>query len=144
MALSFLFRDPNFSAEFEEDQEDVPSFKTLPKKKEKVSETAWKPTMDIKDNGKEILIQMELPGISKENINVNFAEEELCISGERKMEKSDKYLRHERSFGSFKRKIPIPSGIQETDIKASFTNGVLELVFPNGPAQPESKKIAIN
>lgn len=89
---------------------------------------------DIKDNGKEYILEADLPGFKKEDIHISTDEGYLTISAERKEETEEKhekgsYIRRERSYGSFSRSFDI-SSIEEDKIKASFKDGVLKLVLP--------------
>lgn len=93
------------------------------------------------------MIHAELPGLKKEDISIEFKDNMLTISGEKKdekTEKTDKYHRVERSWGKFSRSVMVPEGIKDTDITAKFENGVLEVRFPK-PIQnePERKLITI-
>ena len=103
---------------------------------------------DIIDNGKEYLLEADLPGFKKEDINIDVSEGYLTITAARNEEKDEKndkgeYIRRERSYGSFSRSFDI-SEIDETAIKASFENGVLKLTLPKLEAQERSpKKIEI-
>lgn len=108
-------------------------------------ENFWKPLADVKETDKEVVMHMELPGIKKENINIDVKDGVLTVSGERKEEKKtehEKYHRTERSYGSFKRSMMLPKGITDKDIKASCQDGVLEVSFPR-PEKSEVKKITV-
>ena len=94
---------------------------------------------DIQDKGDSYLLEAELPGFAKEDIQLNVKDGILTISAQHKesSEEKDKkgnYIRRERRYGSFTRSFDI-SGIQEHAITAAYNNGVLELELPK--AQPE-------
>ena len=94
---------------------------------------------DIQDKGDSYLLEAELPGFAKEDIQLNVKDGILTISAQHKesSEEKDKkgnYIRRERRYGSFTRSFDI-SGIQEHAITAAYNNGVLELDLPK--AQPE-------
>jgi len=112
------------------------------------SSALWRPLCDVKETDKEVIIHAELPGVNKENINIELHDGILSISGERKQEKkeeNEKYHRVERSFGSFRRSMAVPEGVTEQDIKAKFDNGILEVSFAKPvEKKPEIKKISIN
>lgn len=103
---------------------------------------------DIKDEGDHYLLQADLPGFRKEDIDLDLKEGVLTISAkceERREEKDEegKYLCRERRSGSFTRSFDV-SGIQEDAISAAYENGVLKLTLPKHvQVPPESKKIAI-
>ena len=113
------------------------------------STTSWMPRCDVTETEKDVVVHAELPGIQKENINIELKDNILTISGERKHEKkeeNEKWHRTERSFGSFVRSMMVPDGVTQEQIKAKFDNGVLEVTFPKPSTEPkqEVKKIAIN
>ena len=85
--------------------------------------------------------RIDLPGMRKEDVKVEVTDGHLAISGERKSEaeeKKENYYRCEREYGSFYRAVPLPEGVKLEDVKASFTDGVLEVSVPM-PAKTESK-----
>lgn len=104
---------------------------------------------DIKDEGNSYLLEADLPGFDKKDININIDGETLTISAERHSEheekdKQDKYVRCERSYGSYSRSFDI-SAIDEDEIKAKYENGVLKLTLPKKEVtQPETKRLEID
>ena len=102
---------------------------------------------DIKDNGDEIVLEAELPGFKKEDIDINIEGDLLSVSAERKEEEnkeSGKYIHKERFFGKYKRTYDI-SGIESNDIKAQYSDGVLTLSLPKKKeVLPESRHLEIN
>jgi len=105
------------------------------------------PTVDIYEEGKEVVMKADLPGIKKDDIKVDVTENVLTISGEKrkeeKVEKEDFY-RHERVFGSFRRSFELPGDLDTEKIKAHFENGILEVRIPMlKEAEKKHKKIAI-
>jgi HSP20 family protein len=89
-----------------------------------------------------VVTKVDLPGLKKEDVNVEVVDGALIISGERANEvKEDKnnYYRSERTFGTFTRTVPLPEGITIKDVKATFANGVLEVIVPL-PAKVETTK----
>lgn len=103
---------------------------------------------DIRDAGDRFVLEAELPGFNKEDINLDVKDGILTISAqhdENKDEKDDKgsYIRRERRYGSFTRSFDV-TGVDEEHITASYNNGVLELNLPKAvPVVPEAKRIAI-
>ena len=91
------------------------------------------PAVDMFEEGGNLVVKAELPGITKENINLRIVDNNLIISGEKsteeKIERSN-YLRLERSHGSFSRTLSLPDGLDTENIKATFTDGVLEVRIP--------------
>lgn len=107
----------------------------------------WWPNMDVYSKGKDLVIRVEVPGASPEDIAVDLAENQLTISGKRVHEeevKEDDYYRRECSFGSFCRTIPLPKEVKEKDISAKLKDGVLEVVVKGaGSMAPPKKRIPI-
>src|SRR5215470_7537669 len=91
------------------------------------------PAVDLYEEKDDIVVKAELPGMEKDNIEVNLAEKRLTIKGEKKKEeevKKEGYYRSERSYGSFVRSLELPSEVQTDKVKAAFKNGVLEIRLP--------------
>jgi HSP20 family protein len=104
-------------------------------------ETTWAPRVDVFEKSGEIVVKAELPGVEKEDVKVSIQDDDLLIEGERHAEKEIKeedYYRMERAYGSFYRRLPMPTGVTADQIKASFTDGVLEIRIPK-PAQAEPR-----
>lgn len=103
---------------------------------------------DIKDEGDSYLLEADLPGFDKKDINVDIDGDTLTISAVRHSEheekdKQGKYVRCERSYGSYSRSFDI-SEIKSDGIKAKYDNGVLQLKMPKkAVVQPESKRLEI-
>ncbi len=103
------------------------------------------PSVDIYEDGNEVVVKAELPGIDKDDLNVTITENSLTISGEKKQEeKVDKkdYHRIERRYGSFTRSFRLPEAVNGDRAKASFKDGVLEVRLPR-TKEARQKKIAI-
>ena len=108
--------------------------------------STFSPQVDIVDSEKEIKVLVELPGLDEKDIDVSFSRNTLTISGEKRQEQEDKnknYYRMERSYGSFKRAIPIPCEIKTEDIDATFKNGILSIVLPKATEGRCRQKITI-
>lgn len=100
-------------------------------------EFGWIPTLEVVEKEGRLITRFELPGVKKEEITVTVDEEGLTVMGERKREEEKKnhdWYRTERTYGKFVRTIPLPIGVNTAEIKATFENGVLELVVPLPPA----------
>lgn len=103
---------------------------------------------DIKDTGDSYVIDAELPGYKKEEINVDVNDDILTISAEKHTENEDEnkngYIRRERYYGSVSRSFNI-SEVEASQITAKHENGVLTLTLPKKKEQiPQSHKIEIN
>lgn len=93
----------------------------------------WRPRMDLTETDGAFVVKMDLPGIEKDQVNVQVEDSTLTVSGERREEKKEEkenYLRMERSYGSFYRSIPLPKTAQVDQVKAEFANGVLTVHIP--------------
>ncbi|WP_158278649.1 Hsp20/alpha crystallin family protein [Rhodohalobacter mucosus] len=107
--------------------------------------SAWSPNADMTEDEKEYMIRMDIPGMKKDDINVNFQDGRITISGERKEEEKEEkkdFVRQERYYGSFYRSFTLPENVKEDEIEARFKNGVLELVIPKAEVvKPKSIKV---
>jgi len=91
------------------------------------------PFIDVMENDKEIIATAEMPGLEKQDININVTEDRLEISAETKHEekKEEKgYIYRERRSGSYYRAISLPSPVDTDKSKATYKNGVLEVKMP--------------
>ncbi|WP_435005484.1 Hsp20/alpha crystallin family protein [Tundrisphaera lichenicola] len=95
--------------------------------------SGWSPRVTIRESEGQFLVSADLPGLSKDDINVELLENMLVIQGERKQEKKEErkgFSYSECSFGSFYRAIPLPEGVDSSKASAEFRNGVLEISMP--------------
>jgi len=93
----------------------------------------WSPRVDIAENDKEFVIKAEIPEVNKEDVKVSVDNGVLTIQGERKQEKEEKgkkFHRVERYYGSFTRSFILPENVDESKVKASFKDGMLNLNIP--------------
>jgi len=98
------------------------------------------PVVDLYEEKDNIVAKVELPGMGKDDIEVNIADSRLTIKGEKKKEeevKEENYYRSERSYGSFTRSVELPKEVQVEKAQATFKNGVLEIRLPKSE---EAKK----
>lgn len=105
------------------------------------------PTVDIFEEGGDVVVKTELPGMKREDIDVNITNDTITISGEKKKEEKVErkdYYRLERSHGSFTRSFRMPTEVQTDKAKANFKDGVLEVRIPKTEeAKKKEKKIPI-
>jgi HSP20 family protein len=97
------------------------------------SERSWFPRMDVSDRKSDILVEAEIPGMEKKDIDVRLNGRRLIISGERSWDREEKeqdYICCERSYGSFHRALELPADVDESKIEAVYKNGILKLVLP--------------
>lgn len=95
------------------------------------------PALDLYEEKDEIVVKTELPGMAKEDIQVNITDHLLSIKGEKKREEETKeknYFCSERSYGAVSRTVELPTEVQGEKARASFKNGVLELHLPKTEA----------
>jgi len=99
---------------------------------------AWVPAVDMSENDAAYVVTVELPGVKREDVSIEIAEDVLSIHGEKKSEREEKNERHrcvERSFGSFSRAFTLPANVAADRIKASFRDGVLTIDIPKAEAK---------
>lgn len=105
------------------------------------------PVVDIYEEGGDIVIKAEIPGMKKEEIHVDINEKAVTLSGEKKKEEKVErkdYVRLERSYGSFARTFALPAEVQTDKARAKFKDGVLEIRAPKTPeAASRSRKITV-
>jgi HSP20 family protein len=105
----------------------------------------WMPAMDLVESRDHFVLRADLPGMSEDDVNIEFEDGTLTVSGERKAEHEESnegFHRVERSFGTFSRSLTLPQGIDPEAVTASFDRGVLEIRIPK-PEQRKPRKIAI-
>jgi HSP20 family protein len=105
----------------------------------------WVPAMDLVEHDDHFVLRADLPGLTEDDVNIELHDGSLTISGERKAEHTTQergFYRVERQFGSFSRTLTLPDGIDPERIKASFSNGVLEVGIPK-PEERKPRKIEI-
>jgi HSP20 family protein len=102
-------------------------------RKEEVTRGGWSPLVDIVERGSEVVLKIDLPEVSQNDIDIRVEENTLIIQGERKFIKDtpdDHYIQIERPYGTFRRTFSIPRTIDQEGIKASYKDGVLRVILP--------------
>jgi HSP20 family protein len=97
----------------------------------------WSPAVEAFQRGNEFIVRAEVPGMHRQDLTVEAGDDTLTIRGERKHEQQedrDGMFWSERSYGSFCRVVPLPPGTLTDSAKATFNNGVLEVVM-QAPSQ---------
>ncbi|QQR88609.1 MAG: Hsp20/alpha crystallin family protein [Myxococcales bacterium] len=114
---------------------------------ERLSHTDWVPTVNVSESPEHYSIEVELPGVTKENAHVEVHDRVLTVSGERKVQeekKKAKYHRIESFYGSFMRSFSLPEDADQDNIKANFKEGLLQVdVARKAQTSPKLKKIDI-
>jgi HSP20 family protein len=112
-----------------------------------VETVVWSPQIEILEKDGKLHVRADLPGMKKEDIEIEVTDDSLIISGERRHESKEKregYYRTERSYGSFYREVPLPEGTKTENAHAVFQNGVLEVTMQVPAKQPKGKKLEIS
>jgi HSP20 family protein len=121
----------------------LPAFSQLPTK----AGMTYTPRTDVFEKDDTLVFKAELPGLKKEDVRVEIYNGNLVIKGESKAErevKEEAYYRVERSFGSFYRSLPLPFDVTPEQMKATLTDGVLEVQIPKpAEAKPTATKIPV-
>ena len=105
----------------------------------------WRPTVDTYEEGDNIVIKAELPGVKKEDVSIDVKDSVLTLKGERKHEKDineDNYYRRESAYGRFQRAFTLPDAVDPNKIEASYKDGVLKVTVPKAE-ETKAKKIDI-
>ena len=106
----------------------------------------WSPQVEAFERDGKLIVRADLPGLTKDDINVDVTDDAIKIRGERRQEMEENeegYYRSERSYGTFYREIPLPSGVNREEANATFRDGVLEITMPAPARQPSSRRIEI-
>ena len=105
------------------------------------------PRVDVSETEAEYEVTAELPGMEEKDVEVLLDQNMLTLKGEKKAEREEKrkdYHLTERSFGSFRRTIPLPVEVDRDKVEAGFKNGVLTVKLPKAPqAQARAKRIQV-
>jgi HSP20 family protein len=111
------------------------------------TEAEWSPLVDVHETKDGFQLQVEVPGVKQEDIQVSMVGDTLTLKGERKREtevKEDNYHRIERSYGTFQRSIVLPAVVDPNRIKATYRDGVLEVQLPKKEeAKPKEIKVEV-
>ncbi len=113
---------------------------------EEVSNRTWMPPVDIQETDDAYRLTAELPGLTKDDINITLENNVLRLAGERKFEKDvtqEGYHRVERTYGTFARAFTLPSQVSHDKVEAAFENGLLTITVPKAE-QAKPRKIAIS
>ncbi len=109
--------------------------------------SSWNPVVDVVEEDDKFVIEAELPGMKKDEIQISLAHDMLTIRGEKKVEKEEKkknYHRSERSYGSFSRTFNFPGNVKADKVDAEFNNGVLTVTIPKSEdAKPKQIEVKV-
>lgn len=108
----------------------------------------WAPALEVREDKDNFVVRAELPGLKREDIEVELHEGALVISGERKAEKVEEGVevhRQERYYGKFQRALTLPTPVAADKIKAQYKDGVLTVTLPKTEeAKPKQIDISVN
>ena len=113
---------------------------------EEVSNRTWVPPVDIQETADGYRLQAELPGLTRDDINITLENNVLRLTGERKFErdaKKENFQRIERTYGAFSRAFALPQQVNSEGVQAAFENGVLTITVPKAE-QAKPRKIEIS
>jgi HSP20 family protein len=108
---------------------------------------SFSPKMDISEDKKNYTLRLDLPGVSKSDINIKVKNNSLIISGKREQKlenyEDNKMIRYERSHGQFTRICSLPGPFEEEKVKAKYKNGVLFVTVPKAEKKETETEIKI-
>jgi HSP20 family protein len=107
--------------------------------------SGWSPALDIYQNNDNLVARIELPGMSKEDIEISLQDGMLTVSGERKSEagEGDKAERTERCVGKFRRSVSLPTMVDANKVTANYRDGILTVTLPKAE-EAKPKQIQVN
>lgn len=115
---------------------------------EGLDDATWSPKVDIYETDNSYVLNAELPGLTKEEINIDLNDNTLTLKGEKKFEEKvekESYVRVERSYGNFARSFVLSEDVNPEGITANYKEGVLEVTLPKKEeAKPKEIKVEIN
>jgi HSP20 family protein len=116
-----------------------------PSREDEMSLLDWRPTVDTYEEGDNIVIKAELPGVKKEDVSIDVKDNVLTLKGERKHDENireENYYRRECAYGKFQRAFTLPDAVDPNKIEASYKDGVLKVTVPK-TEESKAKKIEI-
>jgi len=105
------------------------------------------PSVDVVDRENDILVRAEMPGIDKDEIQVQTTPDTLFIKAEMKKvqeETKEQFVRRERRLGIYQRLIPLPAEVKPNEVKATYHDGVLEIILPKTEQAKAQQPVKIN
>ena len=112
------------------------------------SQVAWMPRIDVKTTGDDMVVYAEIPGMERDDIDIEVTDGVLTIRGERvsQTESTEEgWVIRERSYGSFERSLVLPEGVEADKITADYKEGILEVHLPKAleALKPKTHRIAL-
>jgi HSP20 family protein len=121
----------------------APTFESNLDRLSAMGDAMWAPRVEVIERDNQLIVRADLPGMTKDDVNVDIVDDALVIRGERANEREENdegYYRSERSYGTFYRRIPLPVGAKTEDATADFRNGVLEINMPTSQAGEQKRR----
>jgi HSP20 family protein len=109
-------------------------------------ERVWAPAVDMYETKDELVMAVELPGVSEKDIHLSITGDLLSVKGERHWQqdvKQENFFRSERWLGKFERTLPLPMPVQSDKVKAAYRDGVLMITLPKAE-EIKAKEIKID
>jgi HSP20 family protein len=109
-------------------------------------QSLWSPRVEMFERGNKLVVALDLPGIDRNDVEVNVDQDGITIQGERRQENTTNergFYRSERSYGRFHRHIPLPEGVNPDSAQATFHDGVLEIETDAPQPQSHGRKLEI-
>ena len=113
---------------------------------EELSNRSWRPAVDIRETGESYVVSAELPGLTKDDVQITIENNVLKLTGERRFEKEvkeEEFHRVERAYGSFSRAFALPTRVDPERVEASFKDGILTVTVRKA-AEARPRKIEIS
>lgn len=107
--------------------------------------TAWVPAVELTDTGSSLLLKAEIPGVDGKDLDIQVTRDAVSIAGEHRYEKRSEaqgQFRSEFRYGSFQRVIPLPTKVQNDQVKAELKDGILTLTLPK--MEPQNRVFKVN
>ena len=115
---------------------------------EELEKGTWAPAVDIYETNDSFVVSADLPGLNKDEIQIDLKDNTLTLKGEKKFEEKvskDNYIRVERAYGSFVRSFTLPQNVDPEKIKAKYKEGVLKVTIPKKEeAKPKQIKVELS
>ena len=115
---------------------------------EELEKGTWAPAVDIYETNDSFVVSADLPGLNKDEIQIDLKDNTLTLKGEKKFEEKvskDNYIRVERAYGSFVRSFTLPQNVDPEKIKAKYKEGILEMTIPKKEeAKPKQIKVELS
>jgi HSP20 family protein len=109
-------------------------------------EGAWCPSVDVYQTDDRVMVNADVPGVPKEEIDISIDDGVLTIKGQKKKEsevKEEDFRRVERCYGRFERSFRLPTTVDAENVQATYNDGVLEIALPKKP-EAKARQITVN